>query len=610
MMSARHRSGSWLVAAAIVLLVGGEAWAVKPVAIAGQEEPLAPATPPAAAPDDAKANENATGNAEPPGQEDLNAAIDAKLEINDLDDFGRVIDLCKRAIDKGLDADSKKFAEDLYTGTLIDRAAMLVSAIFDTDEPDPQWKRIRSFAMRDLNEVVARDPGFGTAHLMIARLEALPGGNRERAATAATKAIDLLGDDRLQRAQANLVLAGLEDDADKQRQLLDAAVEFSPRDVEVRRSRGLFHYQQEEFEKARADLAVAIEEDGDDESLQEALGMACMMSDHFDEARAAFGRALEIDPESSGALLQRARVNAIQGKNDEAFADIDRVIDIRPEDPRAALMQQQARLLRARIRQQLGESDEALMDVETVLERDDENAAALEIKGLIAAERENYPEAIRTFRKLVQLNRDDPVTLSQLGMLYLAAKQPREAIRRFTKAIDIDADSFPSRRGRSDAEISIGDHAAALTDLEKAHALKPDDTGILNNLAWLLATSPDDAIRNADRAIELATKACEGTEWKEGHIISTLAAGHAEKGDFEKAKEYSRKAVQTAETNEEVKEQLKGELASYEAGKPWRERQEMPEAGDSQPSEGESKKKKTPAGDADRDSTPRRPFDE
>ena len=125
-----------------------------------------------------------------------------------------------------------------------------------------------------------------------------------------------------------------------------------------------------------------------------------------------------------------------------------------------------------------------------------------------------------------------------------------------------------------------------------------------------MATSPDDAIRNADRAIELATKACEGTEWKEGHIISTLAAGHAEKGDFEKAKEYSRKAVQTAEANEEVKEQLKGELASYEAGKPWRERQEMAEAGDSQPTEGESKKKKTPAGDADRDSTPRRPFDE
>ena len=38
----------------------------------------------------------------------------------------RVLDLCQQAIEKGLDDDSKKFADDLYTGTLIDRAAMLV----------------------------------------------------------------------------------------------------------------------------------------------------------------------------------------------------------------------------------------------------------------------------------------------------------------------------------------------------------------------------------------------------------------------------------------------------------------------------------------------------
>ncbi len=592
MMSARHCSGFWLPAATIFLLGSGDARAVEPPAVAG--EPAAATTTDA--------------TAASPGQDDLNAAIDAKLEINNLDDFGRVLDLCKQAIEKGLDGDSKKFADDLYTGTLIDRAGMLVSAIFDADEPDQQWRRIRSFAMRDLNEVVARDPGFGSAHLMIARLEALPGGSRERAVTAATKALELLADDRLQQAQAKLVLAGLEDDPDEQRLLLDAAVELSPRDVEVRRSRGLFHYQQQEFEEARADLGVAIAEDGDDESLQEALGLACMMSDHMDEARAAFDRALEIDPDSTGALLQRARVKAIQGADTEAFADIDRLIDIRPEDERDILMQQQARLLRARIRQQAGDAEEALVDVEAVLEQDDENSPALEIKGLIAAERENYPEAIRIFRKLVQLNRDDPVVLSQLGMLYLAAKQPREAIRRFTKALDIDAENFPSRRGRSDAEISIGDHQAALADLEKAHALKPDDTSILNNLAWLLATSPDDGIRDADRAIELATKACEATEWKAGHIISTLAAAHAEKGDFEKAREYSRKAVETTEASDEVREQLRGELASYEAGKPWRERQEMAEEPDSPPGD-RTGPKDLPKANDDPGQPPRRPFD-
>jgi Tfp pilus assembly protein PilF len=170
-------------------------------------------------------------------------------------------------------------------------------------------------------------------------------------------------------------------------------------------------------------------------------------------------------------------------------------------------------------------------------------------------------------------------------MLYLAAKQPREAIRRFTKALEADAEAFAALRGRSDAEISIGDHKAALGDLEKALVLQADDSGVLNNLAWLLATSPEEAIRDGKRAIELATKACEVTKWEQPHIISTLAAAHAETGDFDAARKYSAQAVEAdADSPPEVRQQLEGELANYRAGKPWRERQEQQdqplEAGD------------------------------
>jgi tetratricopeptide (TPR) repeat protein len=348
-----------------------------------------------------------------------------------------------------------------------------------------------------------------------------------------------------------------------------------------------------------------VEEEPEDPSLLEALGMACMMSEQMEDARKAFDRAIELDPEAAGPLLQRARVYAVGGDQDKALADIDRAIDLAPRD-------QAARLLRARIQQQAGNTEAALADIEAVLEQDADMPAALELKGLIAAEREDYPEAIRCFRKLVAKNPDDAVVLSQLGTLFLAAKQPREAIRRFTKALEIDADNFPSRRGRSDAEISIGDHVAAIADLEKAYALKPDDTGILNNLAWLLATSPNDDIRDADRAIELATKACEATEWKEPHIVSTLAAGYAEKGDFETARKYSQQAVDDEELADEVKDQLRGELASYEAGKPWRERQEVAEGGDAvpRPEAGLKPEKEKPAATASRDRKPRRPFDE
>jgi tetratricopeptide (TPR) repeat protein len=251
-----------------------------------------------------------------------------------------------------------------------------------------------------------------------------------------------------------------------------------------------------------------------------------------------------------------------------------------------------------------------------VLEKTPDHPAALELRGLIAADKQDYAAAIRDFRRLVAQRQDDVVLIGQLATLYLMAKQPRQAIKRFSRALEIDENNFPCRRGRSDAEISIGDHAAALGDLEKALALEPEDPGVLNNLAWLLATSPDDAIRDGKRAIELATKACEVTEWKQPHIISTLAAGYAEAGDFETARKYSRQAVEGEEKTAEVKQQLEGELASYQAGKPWRERQtqedrplegEVDRGGDD--GEAESADGAAESAPAPAATTNRRPFD-
>ena len=45
------------------------------------------------------------------GQQDLDAAIEQKLLAKSLDDFERVIDLCRRAIRKGLPEGSKDFKE-------------------------------------------------------------------------------------------------------------------------------------------------------------------------------------------------------------------------------------------------------------------------------------------------------------------------------------------------------------------------------------------------------------------------------------------------------------------------------------------------------------------
>lgn len=530
-------------------------------AVCAAAEPAAAVAEPVASP---------AADGESPGQDDLDAAVDAKLSAQSIDDFANVLDLCKRAIKKGLAADQQQFAEDLYTDTLMYRAGRIVQAIYEVETPDPQWPRLRSFAMRDLHEVVDRDPNLGDAQLMIAQLESLPGGNRERARAAAEKAIELLPDDKLQSAQAHIVLGNTADADDREERAshYDKAVELAPRDKDIRRTRGLFHLLTDEFEKARGDLEAAIETDPEDASLQEALGLSLMMDNKLEAAEEAFDRAIKLEPDSSGALLQRARVRAMRGDRPEAIADLDTAIRIAPDESVPLV-------LRARIHQQAGDTERAAADLKRVLEKHPDHPAALELRGLIAAERNDYPAAIRDFRKLVAQKPDDAVLVGQLAMLYLAAKQPRQAIKRFSRSIDLDDKNFASWRGRSDAEISIGDHKAALSDLEMALTLEPKDSGVLNNLAWLLATSPDDGIRDGKRAIELARTACEETTWKQPHIISTLAAGYAEAGDFAEARKYSQQAVESEDSSPEVKKQLEGELASYGAEKPWRERQEQ-----------------------------------
>ena len=73
-----------------------------------------------------------------------------------------------------------------------------------------------------------------------------------------------------------------------------------------------------------------------------------------------------------------------------------------------------------------------------------------------------------------------------------------------------------------------------------------------------------------------------------------------------------RQAVEMEETADEVREQLRNELASYESGKPWRERQEVPEGGEAaaRPADAIKPGSDKPAETAARDTKPRRPFDD
>ncbi|HTN76142.1 MAG TPA: tetratricopeptide repeat protein, partial [Pirellulaceae bacterium] len=166
----------------------------------------------------------------------------------------------------------------------------------------------------------------------------------------------------------------------------------------------------------------------------------------------------------------------------------------------------------------------------------------------------------------------------QLAQFYSADKRPRKAIETVNDVLKADAENMMAIRIRGDAYLSIGKHAEAVADLEAALKQDPKNSGILNNLSWVLSTSPDDNVRNGKRAVELALQACEATEYKKPHILSTLASAYAESGDWENAVKWSTKAVELgSEGDKEIGEQLQKELDGYKEKKPFREKQETPE---------------------------------
>ncbi len=199
------------------------------------------------------------------------------------------------------------------------------------------------------------------------------------------------------------------------------------------------------------------------------------------------------------------------------------------------------------------------------------------MRSILAAQQKRFADAIADIKLLLQADPKDEELRLQLASYYVADKRPRKAIELLTNILDDSDKNADVLRARGDALLSVGKHADAITDYEKAMAIDPTDTGVLNNLAWVLATSPEDNVRDAKRSIELATKACELTEFKQAHILSTLASGYAESGDWETALKWSSKAVEVGSDEAETVDQLKKELESYKEKKPWREKQEIEE---------------------------------
>jgi tetratricopeptide (TPR) repeat protein len=202
------------------------------------------------------------------------------------------------------------------------------------------------------------------------------------------------------------------------------------------------------------------------------------------------------------------------------------------------------------------------------------------LHALSLAQQQRFDEAVAECSAAIDMLPNEQADQPRfvLGSLYYLAGRNRDAVDLFTRLLEKDSQNLHAYRARGEVLANLGEHERALTDYRAYLAHDINQPDVLNNSAWLMATSPHDALRNGPLAVRLAMRAVQMTEEKQPHILSTLAAALAETGDFDAAIAWAAKAEEL--TTGEVRSQMHAELESYRQRKPWRisipPRQEAP----------------------------------
>jgi len=117
-----------------------------------------------------------------------------------------------------------------------------------------------------------------------------------------------------------------------------------------------------------------------------------------------------------------------------------------------------------------------------------------------------------------------------------------------------------------------GAYQDAIQDYEIAIRINPGCARAHNRLARLLAVCHLARWRDGVRSVEHATKACELTGWSNANFVSTLAAAHAEAGDFPTAAQLEGQAIRllAEDEREQWLPDHEMRLRLYEAGRPYR----------------------------------------
>ena len=273
-----------------------------------------------------------------------------------------------------------------------------------------------------------------------------------------------------------------------------------------------------------------------------------------------FDEAIRLGYDTANAFSSRALFLSATQQHEKAIEDFTKAME-KGEKTEANYINRAASYM------QLNKIDNAIADYSDALALNDKNAGILQQRATAYKVKGDLDKAIQDFSKAIELAPKFIPAIMGRGYIYFQTGDHAKAIGDFSKVIELNDRASVAYNNRGYNWQLLGKEKEALIDFEKSVELEPDYALAHQNLAWLLATCNDKALRDPKRAIASATKACALNQYNDLSDMAALAASHAAGEEFDLAIGIQEKIFERAP--EEQKPLAKKLLELYKENKPF-----------------------------------------
>jgi tetratricopeptide (TPR) repeat protein len=409
------------------------------------------------------------------------------------------------------------------------------------------------------------------------------------------------------------------------------ALEVDPGNSTARVEYGLLLAASGDLDGAEKEVRAALDRRFNSSAAHEALGRILEAKGHHDQAVAQYREAIALAPQSRTAHLLLASALLGQGRDAEAEAEYDQVLELDPGSLEGRLGRARARLDQGHLAPaeddlrlvlgSHGESSRVHLYLAEALQRQEVDAAldhylrAVELglaaperavahlsAGNLLAKRGDWEAAIEQLEAALTL--DPALNQARFNLAGIHARQGRWdlAAQNYLLQLEQEPDAVAARFFLAEAELRLGRNAKAAQDfaqvvaryprhegawlgeavalmrladftralarLEEGLATLPRSGSLAQALARLLAACPQIALRDGERALELAF-ALQSSQESLEHA-ETVAMALAETGRLDEVMQWQQAVIERAESESrsDLLPRLRQNLALYEQREP------------------------------------------